>query len=176
MLHTSPNDGSAMPPTKLPAEHHIVRNASWSKLRKDENDNVIGVLGEAFKMRPVDTYLSTTWLEYFPGERDSQIVAAVQAMRASNLNISRKSGFAIGNVGRIEHTAAASEKAYKLRILHEPAPDNKAHAAVRRFPRDDIELFELLAIDAWSEVVLNSSIAEGEISAPDAPAWRPSET
>ena len=162
-----------MPPTKLPPEHHIVRNASWAKLRKDENDTVIGVLGEAFKMRRVDTYLSTTWLEYFAGARAEQITAAVRAMRASSLTIPTKSGFAIGNVGKIAATAEASEKAYKLRILHEPADDNKAHVAVRRFPPDDIELFELLAIDAWSEVVLNSAIPEGEAPAPDAPAWVP---
>jgi hypothetical protein len=92
-------------------------------------------------------------------------------MRASNLTIPAKSGFAIGNVGRITETAAASERAYKLRILHEPAPDNYAHVAVRRFPHDDIELFELLAIDAWSKVVLNSAIPKGGSPAPDAPAW-----
>jgi hypothetical protein len=164
-----------MPPTKLPPEHHIVRNASWTKLRKDENDNVIGVLGEAFKMRKADTYLSTTWLEYFSGARADQITAAVRAMRASNLTIPTKSGFAIGNVGKISAAASASDKAYRLRILHEPADDNKAHAAVRRFPPDDIELFELLAIEAWSEVVLNSSVPEGETPAPDASAWTPSE-
>lgn len=122
-------------------------------------------------MRKVDTYLSTTWLEYFPGARADQITAAVQAMRASKLTIPARSGFAIGNVGRIAATAENSEKAYKLRILHEPSDDNKAHAAVRRFPTDDMELFELLAIDAWSEVVLNSAVAQGATPAPDAPAW-----
>src|SRR5437879_2798194 len=111
-LPTNPNDGSGMSQTKLPPEHHIVRNASWAKLRKDENDNVIGVLAEAFRMRKIDTYLSTTWLEYFSGSRADQITAAVCAMRASNLTIPTKSGFAIGNVGNIAATAAASEKAY----------------------------------------------------------------
>lgn len=159
-----------MAPTKLPTEHSIVRNASWAKLRKDDNDpeKVIGVLGEAFKMRAVDTYLSTTSLEYFPGDRQAQIVGAVRAMRASNLNISPKSGFAIGNVGKI---AAAAAKSYTLRILHEPSADNKAHVAVRRFPRDDMELFELLASTVWSEVVLNSDVPAGNSPAPDAPSW-----
>ena len=128
-----------MPPTKLPPEHHIVRHASWSKLRKDENDNVIGVPGEAFKMRPVDTYLSTTSLEYFVGDRQAQTVAAVQAMRASNLTIPKKSGFAIGQVQKIKATCLAQR--HNIRIVHEPADDNKAHVAVRRFPRDDMELF-----------------------------------
>jgi hypothetical protein len=98
-----------MPPTKLPPEHHVVRNVPWGKLRKDENDpeRVIGVLGEAFKMRPVEDTLSTTWLEYFPGSRGEQIKGAVHAMRASKLEIKAKSGFAIGNVGIISTTAAA---------------------------------------------------------------------
>jgi hypothetical protein len=91
-------------------------------------EKVIGVLGEAFKMRPVDTYFSTTSLEYFPGNRWQQMSGAVRAMRASRLDIKPKSGFAIGNVGRI--AAVAQTKHYTLRILHEPEQDNKAHVAV----------------------------------------------
>jgi hypothetical protein len=157
-----------MPPTKLPPEHHIVRHASWAKLRKDENDNVIGVLGEAFRMRPVDTYLSTTSLEYFPGDRQAQTVAAVHAMRASRLAIPKRSGFAIGQVQKIKATCTA--KRHNIRIVHEPADDNKAHVAVRRFPQDDMELFQLLAADAWSHVVLNADVPEGAVAAPDRPA------
>jgi hypothetical protein len=160
-------------PTKLPPEHHIARHASWNKLRKDDTDpeKVIGVLGAAFKMRPVDTYLSTTSLEYFAGERQQQIASVVRAMRASRLDVKTKSGFAIGNVGKIAAVAAARN--YTLRILHEPEDDNKAHVAVRRFPPDDMELFELLAADAWSEVILNSdkAIPAGAQPAPDEPAW-----
>jgi len=162
------SDGFRMPPVKLPPEHHIVRNASWAKLRKDENDNVIGVLGEAFKMRPVDTYLSTTSLEYFPGDRPAQITGAVQAMRASRLTIAAKSGFAIGQVQRIK--AACLTQRHNIRIVHEPEDDNKAHVAVRRFPADDMELFQLLAADAWKEVVLNSAVPAGAVPAPAAPA------
>lgn len=157
-----------MPPTKLPPEHHIVRHASWAKLRKDENDNIIGVLGEAFKMRPVDTYLSTTSLEYFSGDRHAQIIGAVQAMRASRLTIPTKSGFAIGQVQKIKATCLAHQ--HNIRIVHELTDDNKAHVAVRRFPQDDMELFQLLAADAWSQVVLNADIPEGVVAAPDTPA------
>ena len=158
-------------PLKLPPEHHIVRNASWAKLRKDDDDpeRVVGVLGEAFKMRAVDDYLSSTSLEYFSGERQEQIVAAARAMRASKLTISPKSAFIVGNVGKI--AAIALSREYTLRILHEPEDDNKAHVAVRRFPRDDMELFELLASDGWNDVVLNSAIPPGQASAPDTPAW-----
>jgi hypothetical protein len=162
-----------MPSNKLPPEHHIVRNVPWGKLRKDENDpeTVIGVLGEAFKMRPGEETLSTTWLEYFAGSRPEKIHNAICAMRASNLEIKPKSGFAFGKVGKIADVAAAHN--YSIRVLHEPEDDNKAHVAVRRWPLDDITLFELLAADAWSELVLNQDIPKGARAAPDKSAWTP---
>ena len=162
-----------MPPTKLPPEHHIVRNVPWGKLRKDDNDpeKVIGVLGEAFRMRPVEETLSATWLEYFPGDKHQQINGAVRAMRASELDIKHKSGFAIGNVGDVAAVATAYN--YSIRVLHEPADDNKAHVAVRRWPREDMPFFELLAAEAWSELVLNKDIPEGAQVAPDQSAWTP---
>jgi hypothetical protein len=164
-----------MPHTKLPREHHIVRNVPWGKLRKDENDpdKVIGVLGEAFKMRPADDALSTTWVEYFVGTRQQQIYGAVRAMRASRLEIKSKSGFAIGNVGNIADVAAAYN--HSIRVLHEPEDDNKAHVAVRRWPRDDMTLFELLAAEVRSELVLNNdeNIPEGAQPAPVRSAWTP---
>jgi hypothetical protein len=162
-----------MPSTKLPPEHHIVRNVPWGKLRKDDNDpeKVIGVLGEAFKMRPMEETLSTTWLEYFFGTRHEQIYGAIRAMRASRLEIKSKSGFAIGKVGDIVAVATAYD--YSIRVLHEPEDDNKAHVAVRRWPRDDMSLFELLASEAWSEVVLNEDIPKGAQVAPDQSAWAP---
>ena len=164
-----------MPSTKLPPEHHIVRNVPWGKLRKDDADpeRVIGVLGEAFKMRPLDETLSTTWLEYFFGTRQEQIYGAIRAIRASKLEIKSKSksGFAIGNVGQI--VAITAERNYSIRVLHEPEDDNKAHVAVRRWPRDDMALFELLAAEAWSEFVLNKDIPKGAQAAPDKSAWTP---
>jgi hypothetical protein len=166
-----------MPSTKLPPEHHVVRNVPWGKLRKDENDpeKVIGVLGEAFKMRPVDETLSATWLEYFAGIRREKIHGAIRAMRASKLDIKTKSGFAIGNIGNITTVAAAHN--YSIRVLHEPEDDNKAHVAVRRWPRDDMGFFELLAAEAWSELVLNDSqdIPKGARAAPDQSVWTPPE-
>jgi hypothetical protein len=171
---TRPGAGLQMPPTKVPPEHHIVRNVPWGKLRKDDDDpeKVIGVLGEAFKMRPQDKTLSATWLEYFAGPRQEQIVGAIRALRASKLDIKPKSGFAIGKVGSIAAVAAAHN--YSIRVLHEPEDDNKAHVAVRRWPRDDMTLFELLAVEAWSEVVLNTDkdIPTGAQPAPDQPAWK----
>jgi hypothetical protein len=45
--------------------------------------------------------------------------------------------------------------------------------AVRRWPRDDMTLFELLAADAWSEFVFNTDVPKGAQAAPDKCAWTP---
>ncbi|MGH8548359.1 MAG: hypothetical protein ACRERU_07125 [Methylococcales bacterium] len=141
---------------KLPIKDNVVRYVSWNKLRKDENDEAIGILAEAFKMRDSDKSLSTTWLEYFPGLREDQIHAAVRAIRESKLEVKPKSGFAIGRVGDIQAECAACR--YKVRIVHEPEDDNKAQVAVKSLPRDDMELFEQLAIGAWSDWILNKNV------------------
>jgi hypothetical protein len=62
-------------------------------------------------------------------------------------------GFAIGNVSSIKE--ACSAFGLKIRVIHEPADDNPnpAYTAIRRYKSDDIELLELLANDAWSEVI-----------------------
>lgn len=160
----TPNDGFSMKVRKLPPEHHVVRYIPWSKLRKDENDKVLGVLGVAFQLRPGERALSATWLEYFAGEREVQIIAAVHAVRASDLKPGAKSGFSIGKVAVI--TTACANRGHKVRIVHEPGVDNKAHVAVRRMPGDDAELLEILAAEAWAELVLNSEIAPGSAPAP----------
>jgi hypothetical protein len=128
-------------------------------------------LADWYKVRPTEETLSTTWLEYFSGTRQEQVYGAIRAMRASSLDIKTKSGFAIGNVGNV--AAAAATRGHSIRVLHEPADDNKAHVAVRRWPRDDMILFELLAAEIWSELVLNNSpeIPKGAQAAPDQSAW-----
>lgn len=148
---------------RLPPKHHVVRYVPASKLLRDENGNVVGVLGAAFKLREGERALSATWLEYFPGERTQQISEVVQAFRAS-LKVGTKSGFAIGNVGAI--IAACVSRRHQIRIVHEPEEDNRAHVAVRRMPRDDPELLELLAEKAWAELVLNAQIPSGRAPAP----------
>lgn len=143
----------------IPNSSHIVRQVPWAKLRKvvnDDGDEVpVGVLHTAFQPRDVDDYLSATHQEFFPGTGTEQIALAVQAVRRT-WTCKPKSGFAIGNVGAIKATCA--ERGHQVRILEEPVSGNDAHVAVKRYPQDHTELFEALAADSWSTLVLNSSI------------------
>ena len=142
----------------IPPEHSLVRYVPWSKLRKDgdNEDKVIGVLATAFELRPVEEYLSATWLEFFPGARTAMIQSAVNAIRASDIDVRPKSGFALGVVAEICE-GCAKHKA-TIRVIHESADDNEAHAALRRWPRDNPDLFDLMADEAWAELILNKDV------------------
>jgi hypothetical protein len=146
-----------MPITYLPPDDHVVRYVPWARLRKDEDDNIVGVLGAAFRLREDEEYLSATWAEYFAGSHAERIVAAVKTVRASKLKVSARSGFAVGNVQRIKD-ACLDKGRHKIRIIHEAEDDNQAHTALRLWPRDNEDLLNSLADDAWSAYVLNRDI------------------
>lgn len=143
-------------PNKLESEHHLLRYVSWTRLRKDENDNVLGVVGAAFRLRENEDFLSATWAEFFDGSHDEQLVQSVKAIRASRIDVRPRSGFAIGNVGQVDE--ACTGHGHRVRFLHEREEDNEAHAALRRWPRDAEDLFDLLADEAWGRTVLNKDV------------------
>jgi len=143
----------------IPNDDHIIRYVPWNKLRKNADDGVIGVLGEAFKPRPSDNEgLSATWIECFKdaGHKD-KIFSAIRALRNSKLKVTPKSGFAIGKVGNIKSTCL-NYKNLVVDVVYKPSIYNEAHVEVRRLPQEDLELHELLAEYAWSELILNSEV------------------
>jgi hypothetical protein len=145
-------------PTPIPDKDYVVRYVPWARLRKTEDDVAIGVLGSAFRLRDNEEYLSATWLEYFKcSTREANVESAVKTFRAS-MDVKRKSGFAVGNVGKIKDACFSCPKPHKIRIVHEPEEDNKAHAALRGWPRDNEDLLDLMAEEVWSELFLNADL------------------
>lgn len=150
-----------MPITYLPADHHVVRYVPWARLRKTEDDVVIGVLGMAFKLRENEDYLSATWMEFAQEPtRRANLEGAVKIIRASNIDVRPKSGFAIGNVGKVKDICLADARRHKIRTIHQREDDNEAHVALRGWPQDNDDLLELVAEEPWSEVVLNTEIPD----------------
>jgi hypothetical protein len=139
----------------LPDEDHVMRYVPWTKLRRDEDENVIGFLPHAFELRPEEESLSVNWLEYFNGDRENRIRDSVKIFRNTR-NVGKKSAFGIGNVGQIKATCGANGAL--VRIVYEPEPNNQAHSAIRRLPRDDLGLLEALAADAFVELVRNVDV------------------
>jgi hypothetical protein len=139
----------------IPDDNHIVRRVSWANLLKDEDNNVLGILPQAFKMKDTENELSANWLEYFPGSFNQQVVSVVQEIR-KRVAVKPKSGFAIGKVGEIKNMCKI--KGYKTRIVYSNSSQNPSHVDICLYPREDMELFELLATEAWSHLVLNNSV------------------
>jgi len=141
--------------TNLPDEDHVMRYVSWARLRRDEDDNVLGFLGEAFQLRPGEESLSVNWLEYFDGDRDTKIRMSVKTFRET-ITVRTKSAFGIGNVAKIKEICRANGAS--VRIVYEPTDDNPSHSGIRRLPRDDLSLLEGLAADAFVELLQNTAI------------------
>jgi hypothetical protein len=118
----------------------------------------LGVLPQAFQLRPQEEFLSVNWLEYYGGDSQTQIRMSVWAIRDSFVKpLGPKSAFAVANVGRIKEIAGTAGT--RVRITHEPNGDvNPAHAGIRQLPRDDMALFEALAADAFSGLVNNREV------------------
>lgn len=141
----------------IPHDHHIIRYASWTKLRKDEDDNVLGILPQALRRRDDEDSLSTTWIEWFTGLPAEQYLSAVSKIRTT-MQVSRRGGMAKANVGRLHELCGAED--VTIRVLHEPIDENEAHAGIRRLPRDNLDLLELLASEAFTETVLNCDLPQ----------------
>lgn len=140
----------------LPDDHHVMRYVPWSKLLKDEDDNVIGFLAQAFALRPDEESLSVNWLEYFGGDRKTNIRDSVLEFRRIR-NPGKKSAFGIASVKKIKDTCSATA-GVKVRVVYERSRNNPAHSGIRHLPRDDLTLLDALAADAFSELVKNSDV------------------
>lgn len=141
--------------SNIPNEDHVMRHVPWGKLRRDEDDNVLGFLPQAFERRPDEDALSVSWMEYYadPATRTRDAVWAMRKARS----VGGKSVFAVANVGRIKEVCLEAAGA-KVRIVHEPLDDWPSHAGIRRLPGEDLDLLDALAADAFSEMVPNQDI------------------
>lgn len=140
--------------TNLPDEDHVLRHVPWNRLRRDENDRVLGPLPQAFALRAGEELLSVNWVEYFSNP-DSRLRDTIWAMRKIRTP-GGKSAFAKGNVGQIKRTCLAHGTS--VRIVREPSAQNPSHAGIRRLPRDDLVLLAALAEEAFTDMIRNADI------------------
>lgn len=148
--------GLAVPSKYIPNEHYLMRYVPYSKIARDENDEPVGLLPDAFKMRPGESYLSATWVDYFDGSHQEAVADAVRCIRQSSLTVGAKAGFALGLVREISECCRARSRA--IRIIHEPEDDNAAHVALRQWPVDDDELFHEMSVASWSRLIRNCDV------------------
>jgi hypothetical protein len=116
---------------------------------RDDEDHVIGCFPQAFELRPGEHYLSASWLEYFDGVDTACLAGIVRAISETR-TIRPRHGLAVGLVSKIKE--ACSDFGSRVRIVSEPKKGNPSYTTVRGYRSDEIELLELLAQDAWSQV------------------------
>lgn len=149
----------------LSKEHHVSRHVPYKKLLRDDDDNPVGILPQAFEMREIDKEsLSVNWLEYFGNNHADNIVKTIQSFRLSRLSmdiiIGKLSAFGIGNVGKLEDTCAGHHHA-KVRVQYDDkkvSKNNQSHARIIRLPINDLVIMQSLASDVFTELVLNKDI------------------
>jgi hypothetical protein len=141
----------------LPNEHHVMRSVPWNKLRKDEDENVVGFLPQAFELRPDESYLSVNWLEYFDGDHEQRTKKAVNAFR-EKFSVGKKAVFGIAQVGKIKEVCRANGTT--VRIAYAPTADHPSHAAINNFPRDDLALLDAMAADAFVDSVRSADVID----------------
>jgi hypothetical protein len=132
-----------------------MRYVPYQRTLRDEDDNVIGVLAEAFRLRPDEKGLSVTWIEHFPGGWDEQLQATVTAIGRTQ-KVGAKSAFAWALVDEIHRICTARSR--RVRIIHLPELENGGHSEIRQLPSDDDQLLEALATEAFADYRLKSQI------------------
>ena len=140
----------------LPDRDNVARHVPWKKLRRDDNDKILGILPQAFELRNEEQSLSVNWLEYYEGSREDRLRELVNALRTSR-NLNKKDAFGIGNVGKIK--SVCLNNSANVRVVYSPTKSIPDHCDIRNIPRDDLTLLAAVAEDAFSELVLNSDVS-----------------
>ena len=144
-----------MPPTDIPEENHVMRYVR-KRMLHHENGVVLGIFPQALELRENETYLSVTWLEHFDPEYETGIIQAAAAI-GRQLDVKPKDGFAMAILAKFNAICASSGE--KIRVVCEPEDENTGHVAIRRYPRDNTELFYLLALNAFVDARFASSVS-----------------
>lgn len=141
----------------IPDLNHVIRHVPWSKLLKDENDTVLGILPQAFALRDGEDGLSVNWVEHYQGNFDEQIVKTVQDIRSA-VKVGPKSAFGVSTVLAVKEVYKNTTKSIK--VVYWPNLKNPSHTLIRHLPAEDIALLDALSKEAFSRLIHNSNILD----------------
>lgn len=127
-------------------EHHVMRFIPASKQFVAEDGTQLGPALAGFTLREEDEGgLSVTEVEYF-GEMSVEARRAAAVAHRESLTskkVGAKAIYAWAQVGQIRKAGEAYDK--KIRVVTDPVPGNDAHAQVRHFTDDDLDLLDHFA-------------------------------
>lgn len=145
----------------LTKNDHVSRHVPYKKLIRDDNDNPVGILPQAFEMRENldEKELSVNWLEYFGDNHTNNLNRMIIAFRLSRGRVGKNSAFGIGNVGILQDKCG--EYGFtKVRVDHanKASKKNKSHARIIRLPFNNMQIMQCLAFDVFTELVPNKDV------------------
>jgi hypothetical protein len=141
-----------MPTENLPAEDHVARYIRRKFIRFDDETKLPFIFPDAFRLRHAERDLSVSWVEYFEGDRKSQMKAVVEH---SELKLDRRDGFGVLQVAAM--IEICEKHGSKIRVLHDPKTD-LSHSAIHRYPRDNVAMEAELANAAARDLSLVADI------------------
>lgn len=134
----------------------VARYAGYSKLRRNKDDDVIGVLHTAFELRPNEEYLSAAHLDHFSGSKIEKLSAMKMAYDPHPLQVKPNGAFTLGEVGKIKSCCATF--AIPVRIVNAPSKNLDCYVQVRQFKDDIIELLNTLSEETWCDFIVVKDI------------------
>jgi hypothetical protein len=137
----------------LPEQDHIMRYVPRSRLRRDEDGNVLGILPQAFAHRDGEEFLSVNWLEHFKQDKTSNLCRCIAAQRAT-LDVGKNCVYAVAVVEKVKQVCASKQKA--VRIVYQPTKSNAAHSALQVRHNEDLNIMSDLALEFEKEMHSNS--------------------
>jgi hypothetical protein len=136
----------------VPDDHHLVRYVPFGRLDKDQDNNVIGYLPQAFEMRPDEDALSVNWAERAGGSLGTRLRRTAEFIRDTQKSktLGKKGRLAILNVARVKEVCLGHGR--RVRIVHDPIPGNDPHSGIRQLPRDELDLLDAIANEVICDV------------------------
>ena len=99
----------------------------------------------AFRLRPGEEYLSTSWMEYFhESHRQTQIAGVRQALADKNFRVSTTASFAVLNVAAAVNACKAGLK-LDIEIIALGEPHDPSHAGIFGYTEYNTDVAALLA-------------------------------
>jgi len=139
----------------LPATDTLGKHCQPKELEQGEDENgtviSIGVLGSAFI--PDEDGLSMGWLEYYKGDRDSQLSQLIECLSAQR-TVRKSHKLALIKIQNLIATGIRNHK--NIEVKHDPLTGYESHSLITGYDSNDSELMEMIALEISS---LNAMLA-----------------
>ncbi|RMH45327.1 MAG: hypothetical protein D6694_04870 [Gammaproteobacteria bacterium] len=130
----------------IPDSDDIARHCKGSWIQEDGR-----VSSNAFKLRPNESYLSVSWLDFWGKESSEENLEETRkAFKRKGFELRKSARFAVAQVGVMCDAVATESQGKTIEVLHEPdVPHDESHSGI----------YNTASIEALEEAVVAEIIA-----------------